>query len=62
MVLLHGINDNIMIPHPSYSGVYQDKAKKTRSLQRDEYSFGSETNKKTDKRAVHVSLSRLELK
>ena len=25
-MLLHGINDHILISHPSYSGVYQDKA------------------------------------
>ena len=27
MMLLHDINDNILIPYPSYLGVYQDKAK-----------------------------------
>ena len=45
MVLLHGINDNIIIPHPSYSGVYQDE-EKMRSLIRDKYVFGIEPNQK----------------
>ena len=28
MVLLHGINNNIIFPHPYYSSVYQYEAKK----------------------------------
>ena len=27
-MLLHGINDNILVPHLYYSGMYQDEAKK----------------------------------
>ena len=38
MMLIHGKNDNILIPRLSYLGVYQDEAK-TITLQRDEYIF-----------------------
>ena len=38
-MLLHGINDNILIPHLYYSGVYQDK-EKMRAIQRDKHVFG----------------------
>ena len=27
-MFINGINDNIFIPHPSFSGVYKDEAKK----------------------------------
>ena len=27
IMLLHGINDNMLISHPSYLGVYQDESK-----------------------------------
>ena len=33
-MLLHGINDNIQISHPSYSGVYQYEAKNESSTKR----------------------------
>ena len=36
MMLLHVINDIIIISRSSYSGVYQDEAK-IRALQRDKY-------------------------
>ena len=36
-MLLHGINDNILIPNLSYLGVYQDEEK--RAIQRDKYCF-----------------------
>ena len=39
MVLLHGINDNILIPNLYYLGVYQDETKKLIALQRDKYIF-----------------------
>ena len=42
-MLLHGINDNILITHLSYSGMYQDEAN-MRALQRDKYFFGLEPN------------------
>ena len=45
MVLLYGINDNIIIPHPSYLGVYQYE-KKIITLTRYKYIFGSEKRKK----------------
>ena len=35
MMLLHGMNDNIIISHLYYSGVYQDKPKKMRYIKRD---------------------------
>ena len=50
MVLLHGINNIIIIYHPSYLGIYQDEAK-------NEYSnkilkkIGSEPNQKALKKA-----------
>ena len=46
MLLLHGINDNILIPKLSYLGVYQDE-EKMKAPQRDKYTFwGLEPNKK----------------
>ena len=45
MVLLHGINNNIIIPRPSYFGVYQDEAK-IRVLQGDKYFWGWDQTKK----------------
>ena len=35
-MLFGDINYNILIPHPYYSGVYQDE-EKNRALQRDKY-------------------------
>ena len=61
IVLLHGINDNIIIPHPYYSGVYEYKAK-MRSLQRDKCFFGLEPNKKNFKMVLRVSPSTLGIK
>ena len=34
MMLLHGINDNILISHPYYSGVYKAEAKNDISTKR----------------------------
>ena len=42
-MLLHGIDYNILIYYPSYSGVYQDEENK-RALQRDKYFLGLEPN------------------
>ena len=44
-MILHGIIDNIIIPNPSYSSMYQDKGKK-RAVTRDKYIFGSKPNQK----------------
>ena len=33
-MFLHGINDDILIYHPSYLGVYQDEAKNESSTKR----------------------------
>ena len=33
-MLHHGIDDNILNYHPSYSGLYQDKGKKESSTKR----------------------------
>ena len=44
-MLLNDINDNIIIPHPYYSGVYQDESK-NRAPTRDKYLFESEPNPK----------------
>ena len=41
-MLLCDINDNVLNSHPSYSGVYQDEAKKIFS-QRDNFLFCVET-------------------
>ena len=38
---------------------YTKKNRKFRALTRDKYFFGSETNQKNDKTAVHISLSTL---
>ena len=51
MVLLHVINDNIIILRPYYWGVYQDESK-MRVLMRDKYFLGRNETKKTDKRAM----------
>ena len=45
MMILCGINNNILISHPSYSSLYQDGAK-MRALQRDKYFFGVGTKPK----------------
>ena len=56
---LHGINDNILIPHLFYSGVYQYEAKK-RNLYKDKnIVLGLKQTKKTDKTVVKFSLSTL---
>ena len=56
MMLLHDINDNILITHLSYLGVYQDKAKKW-DLYKEMIYFGLEPNPpKTDKTVMHVTL------
>ena len=44
-MILRGMNDNILIPHPSYLGVYQDKVK-MRALQREKYFLGWNQTKK----------------
>ena len=31
-MLLHGINDNVLIPHSFYSGLYQDEEKNERGI------------------------------
>ena len=60
MMLLHGINDNIPISHPSYLVVYQEKQEMREIYKVIDFVFGSEPNqKKTDKTAVHLSLSAL---
>ena len=45
-MLLHGMNDDIIIPHPYYWGVYQYEAKTIRALQNDKYIFGLEPKQK----------------
>ena len=34
MMLIHGINDNMIISNPSYLGVYQDETKNESSTKR----------------------------
>ena len=52
----------MIIPHPSYLGVYQDE-EKMRSLQSDKYLLGwNQTKKETGKMVVHISLSTLGIK
>ena len=58
-MLIHGINDNIRIPHLSYLGVYQYEFN-MRALQKDKYLFWVGTKpQKTDKTVVHISTSAL---
>ena len=45
-MLLHSINDNIIIYHPSYSVVYQNEAKNDISTKRWDSIFGLEPNQK----------------
>ena len=52
-MLLHGINDNIVVYHLSYTGVYQDEAK-MRALQRDKYFLVWNQTQKHYKTVVHV--------
>ena len=53
-MLLHGTNDDILIPHPSLLGMYKDEKKKF--LQRDNFFLRVGTKpKKTDKTVVQVS-------
>ena len=57
-MLLHGMNDNILIPHLSYLGVYQDKAKKWELYKEiNIHILGWNQEEKTDKTVVHVSPS-----
>ena len=58
-MLLHGINDNIIITRPYYPGVYQDEWWGMIDLTRDECFSESEPNQKNDKISVHVSPSTL---
>ena len=53
MILLHAINDDILIPHLSYSGVYQYEPKNEISTKRS-YFWGWNETKKTDKTVVYV--------
>ena len=61
-MLLHGINDNTTIPHLSYSGVYQYEARKKELHKEIIVFWGWNQSQKTDKNAMHVSLSKLEIK
>ena len=61
MLLLNGINDNIIIPRLYYSGVYQDKAKKELLQKINIFGVGTKP-KKTDKTVVQISPSILGLK
>ena len=62
MILLHGINNNILITHIYYLGVYRDYAK-MRALQMQKYKFWVETKPgKNWKTVVHVYPSTLGLK
>ena len=58
-MLLHGINNNILIPHMYYLGLYQDEAKMI-FLQIYKYIFWVWYQiQKNEKMVVHVSLSTL---
>ena len=54
-MLIHYINNNIQISHPSYSGVYQDEYKKLEIYQEINIFWGWNQNKKTVETAVHVT-------
>ena len=53
MMILQDINDNILIYHSSYSGVYQENLK-MRALPRDSF-LGWNQTKKTDETVLHVT-------
>ena len=55
-MIIHGINDNILISQPPYLGVYQYKYLKL-ELYKDINCFGvgTSTQKINDKMVVHVS-------
>ena len=55
-MLLHGINYNILIPHLSYSGLYQDEAEKLDIYKEINIFFGLESNPKNEKMVVQISL------
>ena len=61
---MHGINDNKLIPHLSYLGVYQDEVK-TRDLYKEIniYIWGwNQTPQNTDKKMLHVCLPKMGIK
>ena len=39
-MILHGINDNVLISHSSYSGIYQYVAKNESSTKRETFAWG----------------------
>ena len=56
MMLIHDINENILIPHPSYLYAYQYEAKKWDLYKEMILCFGLEPSQiKIDKTVVHVS-------
>ena len=62
IMLLHGKNDNIIIPMLSYLGVYQYEAKKWEIYKDIILFLGWNQTKKTDKKVVHVSPTSLVIK
>ena len=54
-MLLRDINDNILIYHLSYSGVYQDKAKNNSSTKRSFLLLGWNQIKETIRYEVHIT-------
>ena len=58
MVILHGINDNVIIPHLSYFGVYQNEEMLLYLYKEINNVLGLEPNQKTDIILVHVSPSK----
>ena len=61
-MLLHGINDNILIPNLYYLGVYQDEAKILELYKEINIFWVGIKQTKTDKTAVHVSPTTLGIK
>ena len=58
MTLLHDINNNILISHPSYSGVYQDRYEKWELHQEINDYFGwNQKQSKTAETVVNVTPS-----
>ena len=54
-MLLHGINDDILISNPSYSGVYQYETEKLELYKEINIYFRLEPSKKTAETVVQIT-------
>ena len=56
-MMLHNINNNILISYPYFLGVYQDKYEKLELYQEIQIFLGWNQNKTPEETVVHVSNS-----